>query len=67
MAPDGADLLLDMDSNISQSSHLHFPLLVSWASPFEENLEWLQFAYTADSTGAYLLPTSTVLVLSAVS
>ena len=43
-----------------------FPILVNQAPPFEETLNWLQFAYTADRIGAYVAPASTVFVLSAV-
>ena len=41
-----------------------FPILVSRAPHFKETLDWLHFAYTADSTGSYMEPSSTVLVLS---
>ena len=34
--------------------------------PFEEALDWLQFAYTADRAKAYVAPASTVFVQSAV-
>ena len=35
--------------------------------PFETDLDWLQFTYTADRSGAYVTPASTVLVQSAVA
>ena len=66
MAPDGVALLLKVESNIAQASQLLFLLLASRTPPFEETLDWLQFAYTADRTGAYVAPVSTVLVPSAV-
>ena len=43
-----------------------FPIVVGWVPPFEETLNWLQFAYTTDRTGSYVAPASPVLVLSAV-
>ena len=67
VALDGATLLIKAEYNIAQASHLLFPLLYSWAPHFEETLDWIQFAYTADRTGAYVAPASTVLVPSAVS
>ena len=42
------------------------PILVGRAPPFEETLGWLHFTYTTDRTGDYVVPESTVLVLSAV-
>ena len=43
-----------------------FPLFSSGSPPFKETLDWLQFAYTADRTGAYVAPASMVLVQSTV-
>ena len=39
-----------------------FPLLTGRELPFKETLDWLQFAYTTDRSGAYVAPASTVLV-----
>ena len=64
--PDGAALLLENASNIAEASQMRFPLFDSRAPPFEETLDWLQFAYTADLTGAYVAPVSMVLVQCAV-
>ena len=44
-----------------------FPILVGQAPSFEETINWLQFAYTTDRTGAYVAPASTFLVPSKVS
>ena len=66
VALDSAALFLDMDTNITQSSQLLLPLLTSREPPFEERTDWLHLSYTADRTGAYMEPASTVLVLSAV-
>ena len=44
-----------------------FPLLTSRELPFEEALDWLQFAYTADRAGDYGAPASTVLAHFAVA
>ena len=43
-----------------------FPLLAGQTPPFKEALDWLPFAYTADQTGDYMAPASTVLVQSTV-
>ena len=45
---------------------LLFPILIVRVSPFKEMLDWLQFAYTTERTGAYVVTASTVLVPSAV-
>ena len=39
-----------------------FALLIDWADLFEEVIDWLQFTYTAERTGAYVAPSSTVFV-----
>ena len=66
VVPDGAALLLETDSNIAQAIHLLFPLLGSWEPPFEETLDWIQFAYTKYRIGSYVEPASTFLVPYAV-
>ena len=66
VTPDGTSRLLDTARNIAEVGQLLFPILVGRAPPFEEMLDWLQFAYTADRTGAYVVPASTVLVSSVV-
>ena len=43
-----------------------FPRLTGQEPPFEEALNWLQFAYTVDRAGAYVVPASTALTQSAV-
>ena len=52
----------EQDLNIMTVSQELFPLLTGQAPPFEEALNWLQFAYTADRMGAYVVPASTFLV-----
>ena len=42
VAPEGAARLLDTAFNITEASHLLFPILVVQAPPFEEKLYWLQ-------------------------
>ena len=54
------------DLNIAAASQGLFPLLTGWTPPFKEVLNWLQFSYTTDRTGAYMAPASMVLVQSAV-
>ena len=66
LPPDGAALLLEGPINIAEASQTLFPLLAGRARPFKETLDWLQLAYTADRTGAYVVPESTVLAQSAV-
>ena len=53
--------------NVFEVSKYFFPLLTVREPPFEEALDWLQFAYTADQAGAYVDPESTVLAHSAVA
>ena len=62
----GAALLLDSYLTISEDSQMLFPLLAGLVAPSKETIYWIQFAYTADQTGAYLVPVSTVLDQSAV-
>ena len=57
----------DTHLNILSASKFFFPWLTSRETPFEEALNWLQFAYTADRAGAYVAPASTVLNPSAVA
>ena len=47
--------------NILSTSKGLFTILTVQEPPFEEALDWLQFAYTADRAGAYVAPASTVL------
>ena len=69
--PDCADWLIQREAegplNVFKASKGLFPLLTGREPPFEETLDWLQFAYTADRAGAYVAPASTVLVRSAVA
>ena len=44
-----------------------FPLLTGRELPFKETLDWLQFAYTTDRSGAYVAPASTVLSQSPIA
>ena len=68
VTPDGAaSRLLDTSRNITEVGQLILPILVGRTPPFEETLDWLQFVYTTDRTGAYVAPAPTVLVLSVVS
>ena len=66
VSPDGADLLLGSALNIAEFSQKRLPLLIGWVPTFEEAIDWLQFAYTADRTGDYVAPASTFLVQSVV-
>ena len=43
------------------------PLITGREPPLEEVLDWLQLAYTADRSGAYVAPASTVLAQSTVA
>ena len=52
--------------NTSEASQNLLPLLTIRAPPFNEALDWLKFSYTADQTGAYIEPLSTILVQSVV-
>ena len=45
VAPEGAARLLDTAFNITEASHLLFPILVVQAPPFEEKLYWLQLLF----------------------
>ena len=67
VAPDDAARLLNTSRNITEVGQLILPILVGRTPPFEETLDWLQFVYTTDRTGAYVAPAPTVLVLSVVS
>ena len=67
VAPDGAARLLETLCNIAEVSQMLLPLLAIRAPHFEETLDWIQSAYTADRMGGYVVPASTVLVPSAVS
>ena len=42
-------------------------MLTGQEPPFEADLDWLQFTYTSDRAGAYVVPASTVLVQSALA
>ena len=64
VAPDGATRLLETSRNIEEVSQFLFPILVGRAPPFEDMLDWPQFAYTADRTRSYVASASVVLVLS---
>ena len=69
--PDYASWILQREAyrplNIFEASKGLFYLLTSREPPFEEDLDWLQFAYTADRAGAYVAPESTVLAQSTVA
>ena len=67
VTPDSASHLIDASRNIVDVGQFLFPILVSWAPPFEETLDWLQFVYTVYRTGSYVVPASTVLFPYAVS
>ena len=53
--------------NVFEALTGQFPLLTGQEPIFVEALDWLQFAYTADRAGAYVVPLSTVLAQSAVA
>ena len=57
----------DRPANVFEASAGLFPLLTGRELPFEADLDWLQFAYTADRVGAYVAPASTFFVPSAVA
>ena len=67
VTPDGSSRLLDASCNIMDVGQLVLPILVGWAPPFEETLEWLQSAYTAERIRSCVVPASTVLVPSTMS
>ena len=56
---DGASRLLNALRNIAEVGQLMFPILVGRAPPFEETINWLQFVYTTESTGGYMVPAYT--------
>ena len=56
----------EQELNISVVRNGISPFLTGWELTFEEVLDWLQFSYTTDRTGAYMAPASMVLVQSAV-
>ena len=64
VTPDDVSRLLNTSRNILEVGQLLVPNLVDWASPFKEMLNWLQFVYTVERTGAYVAPVSTVLIPS---
>ena len=66
VSPYSAALLLDSAYISAKFIQIMFPLLSSGSPPFKETLDWLQFACTADRTGAYVAPASMVLVHSTV-
>ena len=47
--------------NVFAASRGLFTMFTSREHSFEETLNWLQFAYTADQAGDYVAPASTVL------
>ena len=57
--PDMSARLLVSPWNIAEAYQLIFALLTSQAPPYEEALDWLQFSYTGDRSGAYVVPGST--------
>ena len=57
----------DRPLNVFKASTGLFPLLTGQDPPFEEALDWLQFANTVDRAGAYVVPASTVLSQSAIA
>ena len=65
VSPVGASHLLGRGTNIAEASCFLFPLLSSWNSPYDEALNWLQFAYMSGRMGAYMPPASTDLAFSA--
>ena len=56
LPPDTAARLLGSPRNIAEASQTIPPLLSGRAPPYEEALEWLQFAYTGDRSGTYVAP-----------
>ena len=58
---------MESSFNIYEASQMLHPLLASQEPPFEETLNWIQFACTPERKGAYEAPTSMVLDHSAVS
>ena len=69
--PECASWLLRRDAdrplNVFEALKGLSPLLNGREPPFEEVLEWLQFAYTADRAGAYVAPASTLPAQSVVA
>ena len=57
----------DEPLNIFKASKCLFPLLTGQEPPFEEALDWLQFAYTVERSVAYVAPASMVLAQSTVA
>ena len=53
--------------NVFGASKSLSPLLTGQDPPFEEALNWLQFAYTADRAGDYVAPVSMVLAQSTIA
>ena len=69
--PDCATWLLwkeaDGPINIFKASEGLFPLITGQEPTSKEDLNWFQFAYNADLTGAYVAPASTALTQYAVA
>ena len=63
----GDSWLLGLYMNISDTSQLLSPLLYSWALPYNNKLNWLQFSYTGDRLGAYRAPGYTELEFDTLS
>ena len=57
---EGAALLLESSCNIPETIQLMFLFLAIREPLFEEMLDWLQFAYIVDRTGAYVASASMV-------
>ena len=59
-------ITVDGLANVFEALAGLFPPLTGREPPFEAALDFLQFVYTADRAGDYVMPASTVLVPSAV-
>ena len=68
--PDCASWLIwreaDRTLNVFKALTGLFSLLTGQEPPFEEAIDWFQFTYTVDRSGAYVVHMSTVLAQSAV-
>ena len=53
--------------NVFEASKGMFPMITGREPLFEADLDWLQFEYTSERTGAYVTPASTVIAQSAVA
>ena len=53
-----------MEGSVGEFSKELFPLMDDQEPPYEEYIDWLQFAFTGDTKGQYSLPANTAFSLT---